>query len=617
MKKNISSGFRIGYTPENISQVSSNPGVYLMKDNKGNIIYVGKAKNLRKRISSYFQKSEHPDLKTGLLVKKIAFFETIITESENNALMLESNLIKHFKPRYNIILKDGRQYPSLCLNIKEPYPSLTVVRKTKKDGALYFGPYTSPGAAYQTLKIINKNFKLRKCKTSVFKTRTRPCLNWQIGACLGPCCLDVDKDLYNEIVKEIILFLKGRTPDLIQKIRKEMQESSEKQNYELAAELRDKISALKKTIEKQVIVTTDFIDRDIAAIARSHERIMVNLLSVRGGFLINSQNFPFTQTLADDSEIIETFIHQYYEKTNFIPKEILTSIPLENTQITLDYLEKIKHEKISILTPQRGEKMSLVNMAVKNAKQGLKDFILSETDESFLTRLLTRLQTCLKAKQFPRRIECFDNSNISGTSPVAGMVVFENGKPLKSGYRKYKIKTVQEPDDYAYMAEILKRRYGRGEDFMPFPDLLMVDGGKGQLNTAVSVIRELGIEGRFDIIGIAKKDEKTGETRDKIYKPGRSNPVNMGKDNSLIFFLQQIRDETHRFAISFHRSQRGKKSLGSILDSIPGVGLKRKKDLLNHFGSIKKIQAATLEQIKAVPGISAKTAEAVLKKFHQ
>ncbi|MDM8538655.1 excinuclease ABC subunit UvrC, partial [Desulfobacterales bacterium HSG17] len=454
------------------------------------------------------------------------------------------------------------------------------------------------------------------------------------GTCLGPCCLDVDKDVYNEIVKEIILFLKGQTPDLIQKIKKEMQESAEKQNYELAAELRDKMFALKKTIEKQVMISTDYKDRDILAFARSHEKIMLTMLSVRGGYLIGSRNFPFSETFAEDSEVIETFIHQYYEKANFIPGEILTSIPVEHTQITQRYLESLqdknqkyknqnnknrKYKKVSILTPQKGEKMSLIHMAVKNAENGLEEFISSsEADKS----LLTRLQDCLKTKQIPARIECFDNSNISGTSPVAGMVVFENGKPLKSAYRTYKIKTVTEPDDYASMAEVLARRYGKGVNSQPFPDLLMVDGGKGQLNIAVSVIRDLGIEGRFDIIGIAKHDEKakktkSGETRDKIYKPGRANPVNMGRDDSLIFFLQQIRDETHRFAISFHRKQRGKKALGSALDFIPGVGLQRKKALLKHFGSIKKIRAATLEQLGEVPGINEKLGEAILKQLGQ
>jgi len=597
------------YTIENISQVSTSPGVYLMKDNNRKIIYVGKAKNLKKRLLSYFNKTEHPDIKTGILVKKIACIEIIITGTENDALMLESNLIKRFRPRYNVILKDSQQYPSLCLSIKEPFPNLTVVRKTQKDNALYFGPFTSPGAVYQTLKFINKNFKLRKCKTSVFKTRTRPCLNWQIGTCLGPCCLNVDKNVYNEIVKEIILFLKGQTPSLIQKIKKEMQESAKQQNYELAAKLRDKMFALKKTIKKQVMITTDFKDRDILAAARSHEKIMVTLLTVRGGYLIGSRNFPFTETFADNSEVIETFIYQYYEKANFIPREILTSIPVKHRQLTQDYLKKLNNKKVSILTPRRGEKMNLINMAVKNAENGLEYLISSsEADKSFLIRL----QNCLKTKQIPEQIECFDNSNISGTSPVAGMVVFKNGKPLKSAYRTYKIKTVTEHDDYAYMAEVLKRRYGKEKNSQPFPDLLIVDGGKGQLNIAVSVIRDIGIEGRFDIIGIAKKDKKAGETRDKIYKPGRANPVNMGKDNSLLFFLQQIRDETHRFAISFHRRQRGKKSFGSALDFIPGVGLQRKKALLKYFGSVKKIQAATLEELEAVPGINKLIAKAIL-----
>lgn len=612
MKDNGSAALCGGFNTENISKVSTGPGVYLMKDSSQKIIYVGKAKNLRKRLASYFNKSEHPDLKTGILVKKIADIETIVTGTENNALMLESNLIKKHRPRYNVLLKDGKRYPSLRLDQNEAYPNLQVVRKTKKDKALYFGPYTSPGAVHQTLKIINKNFKLRKCKTNVFKTRTRPCLNYQIGACLGPCCLDVDKGEYNEIVKEIILFLKGRTPDLIQKVKKEMQEAAENRDYENAAQLRDKMFALEKTIEKQVMVTTDFQDRDILAIARSHGKTMLTLLSVRGGYLIGSRNFPFTETFARDSEIIETFIHQYYQKANFIPRQILSSVPLEHAQTICDFLESLDKKKVSILIPKRGEKMKLVKMAVKNAQNRLKEFISSsEADKS----LLTALQNRLKTKQMPCRIECFDNSNISGTSPVAGMVVFENGKPLKSAYRKYIIKTVIEHDDYAYMDEVLKRRFGKKDNTQPFPDLLIVDGGKGQLNIAVSVIRDLGIEGQFDIIGIAKKDKNTGEKTDKIYKPGRANPVNMGRDDSLIFFLQQIRDEAHRFAISFHRSRRSKKSIGSVLDFITGVGMQRKKALLKHFGTIKKIRAATIEELTAVPGISKNLAETIINQI--
>jgi len=598
---------------EKLSGAPSAPGVYLMKDADARVIYVGKARNLKKRLASYFTRAEQPDMKTAILVKKIEAFETIITGTEQDALILESNLIKRHRPRYNVILKDGRRYPSLRLDIASAYPNLTVVRKPAKDGSLYFGPFAAPRAVYQTLRFINKTFRLRKCKTKAFRNRSRPCLNYQIGACLAPCCLDVDKDTYDEIVREVTLLLKGRTPELIKKIKKEMADAAEIQDYENAAKHRDKIFALGKTLEKQVAVTTDFKDRDILGIARSPEFSMITMLFVRGGYLLGTRNFSFSETLSRDAEMISTFIRQYYEKEHcFVPKEILLPMTIGDAELIEKRLRSVKNEKVSLLHPMRGEKMRLVQMAIQNAENGLKQVIASASAE---TEMLTRLQKKLKTDRMPGRIECFDNSNISGTSPVAGMVVFEHGKAEKSAYRKYKIRDVSEPDDYAYMDEVLRRRYGKGEKSRPFPDLLMVDGGKGQLNVAVSVIRELNLEGEFGIIGIAKKDGKMGEKQDKIYKPGRANPLSFGRDIDLLFFLQRIRDETHRYAISFHRKSRGETSVKSVLDNIPGIGKKRKQALLRHFGSVGKIREASVEDIGKLPGMNRKLAETVRKEL--
>lgn len=589
--------------------VFSGPGVYLMKDASGTIIYVGKARNLKKRLSSYFSGTGRLDKKTEVLVKKISTFETIITDTEKEALILESNLIKKHRPRYNVILKDGKRYPSLRLDTKNSYPFLEIVRKTKKDGAMYFGPFSSAGAVRQTVKVINKTFRLRKCKTKDFQNRSRPCLNYQMGICLGPCCHNIDETVYQEIVREVSLFLKGRAHELIKNIKKEMIEASENHEFEKAAQLRDKMFSIEKTVEKQIAVTTDFMDRDVIAIAGEKDLSMIVVLFVRGGLLLGSHRFPLHETMSSDAEIIGAFIKQYYEKSSFIPKEILTSTNLEDSMVLEEWMKDLKGEKVSISWPRRGEKARLSHIAMQNAENELKNHIISEEAHK---NLLLRLQNKLGMDKIPNHIECFDNSNISGKEPVSGLVVFNHGKFERSSYRKYKLRTVNAQDDYAGMSEVLKRRFGNTENKVPLPDLLMVDGGKGQLNIAVSVTRDLNLVGRFDIIGIAKRNEQKGETEDKIYKPGRANPVNMGREGDLLVFLQRIRDEAHRFAISFHRTRRNKTSIRSALDDVPGIGKKRKEKLLKHFGSIKKIRAATLEELSALPGMNIKAAKALI-----
>jgi len=595
-----------------LSRVTSEPGVYVMKDAGEKVLYVGKARNLKKRLASYFSASHaasrQPDRKTRVLIKKIADFETIITGTEKEALILESNLIKRYKPRYNVILKDDKRYPSLRLDTGSPYPNLTIVRKIEKDGALYFGPFTSASAVHQTLKVIHKTFRLRKCKTKAFTKRSRPCLNHQMDACLAPCCLDVEQARYNDIVKEVILLLKGRTPELIKKIKKEMLSAAKAHNYEKAAVLRDRMFALQKTLEKQVAVTTDFTDRDVLAIARSAEYDLVSILYVRGGFLLGARHFSFSENISNEGEIVSTFIRQYYEKTPFVPQEILVPTLPGDTPLLEELLRGYKGQTVRILKPQRGPKARLIKMAVQNAQNSLKNITAAVAKDK---DLLIRLQKRLKMGKVPERIECIDNSNLAGTGAVAAMIVFEKAKPKKSSYRKYRIKTVAVHDDYAYMAEVLKRRFGKGPQSKPYPDLLIIDGGKGHLNIAVAVIKELKLDGNFTIIGIAKKDAKKGEIHDKIYKPRQANPVNMGRQGDLLLFLQRIRDEAHRFAISFQRKRRSKAMLRSALDSIPGVGKKRKAALLKHFKSIKKIRGATVEELSAVPGISPKVAENV------
>ena len=593
-----------------LTRVSEEPGVYLMKDSAGEILYVGKARNLKKRLASYFKNSGQTELKVKILVDKISDIETIITRTEKEALILESNLIKRHKPRFNVILKDDKRYPSLRIDPKEEYPNFEIVRKIGQDDAMYFGPFASAHAVRETLRTINKTFKLRKCRYKDFKSRTRPCLHCQMEGCLAPCCRDVDPDLYQEQVNEAIMFLKGQTPDLIRKVREQMENSARAQEFERAARLRDKIYALERTIEKQIAVTTDFKDRDVFAIARSDECSVITVLAVRGGFLTGTRHYDFSEVLSTDQEMIGVFIRQYYERHRFIPDEMLVSTDLEDAHLIEDWLRPLKQKKVRIYRPQRGEKVRLMAMAERNAQNELKNQIASRSSE---LDLMLRLQKKLKLSRPPERIECFDNSNISGTEPVAAMVVFVNAKAQKALYRKYRIKTVAQHDDYAYMREVLERRLGKGEDSKPYPDLLMVDGGKGQLNIALAVIDDLALGGMFETVGIAKKDEKKGETSDKIFMPGRANPVSFGRDGDLLLFLQRIRDEAHRFAISFHRKRRQKVSLQSALDNIPGIGRKKKAILLKHFKSVKNIRAAELDEISSLPGFNRKLAESVQK----
>jgi len=601
---------------DKLTRVSKEPGVYLMKDAAGKVIYIGKAGNLRKRLVSHFKNSGQLNIKAGILATKVSDIDTIITRTEKEALILESNLIKRYKPRYNVVLKDDKRYPSLRIDLKEKYPNFSIVRKIGKDNALYFGPFASAHGVRETLRTINKTFKLRKCKARDFKTRTRPCLHCQMDGCLAPCCLDVDPAVYGEQVNEAIMFLKGRTPDLIRKVKKQMESCAREQAFERAARLRDKIISLERTIEKQIAVTTDFKDRDVFAIARSAECSVaaecsvVTVLSVKGGFLTGTRHYSFTETLSTGAEMMAAFIRQYYERHPSVPDELLVSVDPEDAVLTAEWLGNLKKKKVKILQPKRGEKAQLVAVAIHNAENELKSLIASRSAEM---DLLLRLQNKLKLERLPERIECFDNSNISGTQAVAAMVVFEKARAKTSFYRKYRIKTVTEHDDYAYMAEVLKRRFGKGEASKPYPDLLMVDGGKGQLNIALAVTRELNMTEKFDIIGIAKKDETKGETRDKIFKPGRANSLNFGRDEDLLLFLQRIRDEAHRFAISFHRKRRRKISLQSALDTIPGVGKKRKAALLQHFKSVKNIRAADPEKIGALPGFSRSVAESIQK----
>ena len=484
------------------------------------------------------------------------------------------------------------------------------MRKIQKDGAIYFGPYASAMAVRETLSLINKTFKLRKCKNREMATRTRPCLHHQMGRCLAPCCLEVDPGTYQEAVREVILFLKGRTRELMGRIRQRMEAAAEAQDFESAAGFRDQMFALEKTLERQVVVANDFSHRDILAVARGEELTVITVLGVRSGAVVGSRHFDTAPSPAQDGEILSSFIRQYYAKVPFIPRSILISQMPEDAALLDAWLSEQKGKQVHLHQPRRGEKVRLLELGIQNANNALK-----ERTEALqgATALLGRLEKRLSMDRPPLRIECIDNSNTAGTEPVSALVVFVGARAEKNAYRRYKIKTVDGPDDYATMAEVLGRRFRSGAGEESLPDLLMVDGGRGQLNIAVAVLGQLGLDGAFAVAGIAKKDERRGEVRDRIFLPGRINPVNFGRDGDLLLFLQRIRDEAHRFAITFHRKRRGRAAVRSALDGIAGIGPKKKAMLLGRFGDVKGIRAASVEDLQSLPGISLELAENVKK----
>ena len=591
-----------------IGTISEKPGVYMMKDADGRIVYVGKAINLRKRVASYFQRQEAHGPKTTLMLSRVAGIETVVTSSEKEALILESNLIKRHQPRYNVVLKDDKRYPSIRIDTRTDYPRLDIVRRTPKDGAVYFGPFSSAPAVRQTVKLINKRFPLRKCSDRVMAHRSRPCIHHQMGQCLAPCCLNVDPRTYGNIVKEVILFLKGRTPELIKRVRRQMVNAAAGQAFELAAALRDRLFALEQTLERQVSVTTDFLDRDVIGISGNSDFQVLSVMTLRQGYVQGIRHFELIHAAPEKGELMAQFLSQYYQDAHHLPVEVLVPHLPENTPLLEETLSEWKARRVWIRQPRRGEKRRLLQMAIDNADNTLRERLSKATRDA---AVLEALGERLLMDRVPLRIECFDNSNLAGTNPVSAMVVFVNGSPHKAGYRRYAIRAAAASDDYASMFEVLSRRYRKLTPTNPEPDLLLVDGGKGQVNIAVAVIDRLGLQNRFAIAGIAKPDPHKGESEDKIYLPNRANPVNLGSDGRLRLLLARIRDEAHRFAVTFQRKRRLRSTVASALDGVDGVGPARKALLLKHFGSIANIRAATLGELSALPGIHRSLAEAI------
>lgn len=587
------------------------PGVYQFKDASGRILYVGKAKNLKKRVLSYCKSPKNLPSKTALMMNKARAVDFIITSTEKEAFFLERSLIKKYMPRYNVDLRDDKQYPCLRLDINEPYPRLRIARRIRKDGALYFGPFSSARSVRRTLQVIDRVFQLRKCKTKSLPNRSRPCLNYQLDRCLGPCTNDIPASEYKAVVGQVRLFLEGRNRELLRTINSRMQKAAAVLDFERAARLRDQIRAVERTVEHQKVVSPRMEDRDIIGLIREAESWQIAVLFVRQGYLVGNRNYRFDEVAGSDSEIMAGFLKQYYPREAFTPPEILISEALEDLGPLSDWLSEQAGRKIVIRHPLKGEKRRWVEMAVANARNLLQSRTILQGKD-----LSARVQSVLKLKKPPITIEALDISNLQGGSAVGATVSFSNGRPHRAGYRNYKIRDVQGVDDYGMIAEVAARRLANGSP----PDLLLVDGGKGHLaavQRAFKISRqERGrrtAENLPEIAAIAKADGVRREKQDKIYLEGRKNPVVLKPDHPVLLLLMRIRDEAHRRAIAYHRRLRKKGLQNSKLDQIPGIGPGRKKILLEHFNDIRTISRAQAEELSRIPGISRSLAAKILE----
>lgn len=594
------------FDPKKIRLFPQEPGVYVMKSRSGQVLYVGKAKNLKLRVKQYFSKSGDTRASIPYLVSKTESIDTILVHSEKEALLLESNLIKKYKPPYNVLFKDDKSYIALKMTTKHPWPRLEIVRyrgSPPADG-LYFGPYTSAGAAREVYDLLNRLFPIRQCSDQEFARRTRPCILHQMGRCIAPCVDLCTKEEYQHSVQQVVRFLRGQSQEVVKELNKQMKEASASLEFEKAGRIRKTIEKIAKTQEKQNVDVPLGVNADVWAIYREGEDLVVSLLVIRGGRLSASKNYDFTKVTQDDEEMMEAFLVQYYEKREDLPKEIFLPFSLPN---------KLGFEEILPITlhiPKRGRKKELLEMAYLNAESAFK----RERDESIqIQKILLQLQEKLHLSAYPTRIDCFDNSHLSGDELVSAMVVFTDGKPNKSLFRKYRISSTVFPDDYAAMREVLTRRYTRAKKENSLPDLVLIDGGKGHLNLACKVLQDLNIS-TVDVISIAKEKGRhdKGSTQEKIFLPRAKNPLSLRSNSSILFFLQRIRDEAHRFVLAFQKKRRQKKSLASSLEEIPGIGPVKRKRLLRHFGSVKRILSATKEDLEKVPGITQKDIQTLL-----
>ena len=598
---------------EKVEQLPSRPGVYLFKDKRGKVIYVGKAKSLRDRVRGYL-KAGDGRYTVAFLMERTADVETLVTASETEALILENNLIKQYKPRYNIRLKDDKSYVSVKITTKDAWPRLLVTRKIVRDGNTYLGPYGSASGVRETIDTIRKVFPLRTCSDAVFRNRSRPCLEYQIKRCLAPCVYDVDAAEYRRHLDGAVQLLEGKTDALVRDLGARMRAAAADERFEEAARLRDRISAVQKVAERQQVLEHEGGDRDVFALYREGGFVEAQVLLVRAGKLTGHHAYHFEGHDLPDEEVLSSLLGRFYEGERSVPDEVLLPFEIDGMAALSEYLATTRGRRVEVLVPQRGEKKRLVELAAENAAHGFRE----RNDEAGRReKMLSELQKKLGLASVPKRIECFDVSHVQGDSVVASMVAFDEGLPDKNGYRRYKLRGVQRNDDFAAMKEVLSRRLMRGRAEGGLPDLIVVDGGRGQLAMAIAALGELGIEG-VELAGLAKdrveRDAAAKEivrSEERVFRPGRANPVVLGRNSSALFLLQQIRDEAHRFAITFHRQLRSKKRLRSVLDDIPGVGPSRRRALLAHFGSLKRVKEASVDELCSLAGVTRALAETI------
>ncbi len=602
-----------------LESLPTKPGCYLMKDKSDRVIYVGKAVNLRNRVRSYFHNSAQQHPRTQQLVRKITGIDWIIVESELEALILEMNLIKRHRPHYNVRLKDDKRYPYIKVHWADAFPKVTVTRQMVQDGSRYFGPYTSVWAVHQTLDVLRRIFPYLSCDRTITGEDERACLYYDIKLCSAPCIGVTNQDRYRQMIEDLCQFLQGRTEPIVSRLQAEMFQAAQELRFERAATLRDQLHAIENIVERQKVISSDYIDSDVIAMARSNGEACVQVFFIRGGKLIGREYFLLegTEETADASVMAE-FLKQFYDQAPTVPPQVLLPHEVEEAQIIRQWLsQKGSSEKVEILIPKEGQQQELIRMAAENASETLAALQAQwEADRHRQTQALSQLQAALNLTEPPNRIECYDISNTQGTAAVGSMVVFEQGVPKKKLYRQFHIRSVTGPDDFASMEEVLRRRFNRwqaahlssqtpGKKIDPsfgfLPDLLLVDGGKGQLGRALAVLQQFGLEDSIPVAGLAKQNEE-------LFVPGNPIPILLPHNSQGLFMIQRIRDEAHRFAITSHRKLRTKKGLASKLDAIPGIGPTRRKMLLNHFGSIKDIQQASIEELTAVKGITPRLA---------
>ena len=613
-----------------LKTIPTGTGVYMMKDTRGEVIYVGKAKILRNRVRSYFQSSGDERLFIKFLVKRIADIDFVLTETEKEALILENNLIKQFKPRFNINLRDDKTFVSIMLDMNQTFPYPVIIRqiepstgkdkrsKKNSNNILYFGPYSSSRAVRETLRYVNSLFPIRKCSQNVFKNRVRPCLYYQIGKCVAPCCDLVDEYAYKELINEIILVLKGKNSELLKVLKNKMHDASSSLKYEKAAMFRDRILAIENTIEKQKISTLKFVDRDVFGYYGEGNSIQIQAMFIRSGNLEDIASYRFSNINNTLSNVFCSFLNQFYVQTRFIPDEIVMPVESEDKEILEELLSEKKGDKVKVICPKRGEKHKLLEMATVNAENAFK---IKQKSGGDIESVLTSLKKQLGLANIPKRMECFDISNTAGKQAVGSMVTFENGLPVKKKYKRYKIKTVSHSDDYAMMYEVMSRRYTRAFKEDDFPDLTIVDGGKGQLGIARRVFDELGVD-RVDIIALAKSKKKakghsdsTHSLDERVFISNDADPIVPDQDSPELKLLVNIRDEAHRFALAYHKKLRKGQYYKSPLDKIAGIGQVKKRNLLKHFGDIQKIRKASLDELGKVKSITSKDTKIIYNYF--